>query len=142
MDFRAERRNILRRYETVFIAVADLPDEDINGLIERSAAIIDGLKGLVVKVDKWGKKRLAYEIKKQTRGYYILIDYAGNSAIVNELERNFKIDDKVLKYMTIIKSEHADIQALEKEIAAKMEKVEEPQSPEPSKTPETASEKE
>jgi len=142
LDFRAERRNILRRYETVFIAVADLPDEDINGLIERSAAIIDGLKGLVVKVDKWGKKRLAYEIKKQTRGYYILIDYAGNSAIVNELERNFKIDDKVLKYMTIIKSEHADIQALEKEIAAKMEKVEEPQSPEPSKTPETASEKE
>ena len=132
----------MRRYETVFIAFADLPDEEVNGLIERSVSIVDGLKGLVVKIDRWGKKRLAYEIKKQTRGYYILIDYAGNSAIVNELERNFKIDDKVLKYMTIIKSEHADIQALEKEIAAKTEKVEEPQSPEPSKTPETAEEKE
>jgi small subunit ribosomal protein S6 len=132
----------LRRYETVFIAVADLPDEEVNGLIERSVSIVNGLKGLVVKIDRWGKKRLAYEIKKQTRGYYILIDYAGNSAIVNELERNFKIDDKVLKYMTIIKSEHADIQALEKEIAAKTEKIEEPQSPEPPKTPEAAAEKE
>jgi len=132
----------LRRYETVFIALADLSDEDVNSLIERTTSIISGLKGLVVKVDRWGKKRLAYEIKKQTRGYYVLIEYAGTSAIVNELERNLKIDDKVLKYMTIIKSEHVDVEALEKEIAAKAEKVEEPGSPEPTKTPETAEAKE
>ena len=132
----------MRRYETVFIAVADLSDEDVSGLIERAASIIDGLKGLVVKIDRWGKKRLAYEIKKQTRGYYVLIDYAGNSAIVNELERNFKIDDRVLKYMTIVKAPHADLEALQKEIAAKEEKIEEPAATEPLKTPEAAEEKE
>ena len=54
-----------------------------------------------VKVDKWGKRKLAYEIGKQTRGFYVLIDFAGNSAIVTELERNLKIGDKILKYMTV-----------------------------------------
>jgi small subunit ribosomal protein S6 len=132
----------LRRYETVFIAAADLSDEDVSGLIDRAVSIINGLKGLVVKIDRWGKKRLAYEIKKQTRGYYVLIDYAGSSAIVKELERNFKIDDKVLKYMTIVTSPHADLEALQQEIAAKAQKAEEAAVTEPAKTPETAEGKE
>ncbi len=132
----------MRRYETVFIAAADLSDEDVSALIDRAVSIIDGLKGLVVKVDRWGKKRLAYEIKKQTRGYYVLFDYAGSSAIVKELERNFKIDDKVLKYMTIVTSPHADLEALQKEIAAKAEKAEEAPATEPAKTPETVEGKE
>ena len=56
-------------------------------------------------------------IRKQARGFYILIDYAGVSAVVNELERNLKIDDKILKFMTVLKAETVDPEALEKEIA-------------------------
>ena len=57
-------------------------------------------------------------IRKQARGFYILIDYAGISAVVNELERNLKIDDKILKFMTVLKAETVDVEALEKEAPA------------------------
>ncbi len=133
----------MKRYETVFIVQADLPEEESNSLIERYASIATGLKGLVAKVEKWGKKRLAYEIKKQMRGFYVLLDYAGNSAIVNELERNFKIDDKILKFMTVVKSEDVNLKELEAEIEARKEKVAEAASTvSVVKTEETPQEKE
>jgi small subunit ribosomal protein S6 len=113
----------LKRYETVFIVQADLPEDDLNGLIERYTSIVTGFKGLVAKIEKWGKKRLAYEIRKQTRGFYVLLDYAGKSTIVNELERNFKIDDKVLKFMTVVKSEDVNLNELEADIEARKEKA-------------------
>jgi small subunit ribosomal protein S6 len=105
-----------RRYETIFITPADIPDEELQALIERYSAIITGREGILVKVEKWGKRKLAYEIKKHLRGYYILLDFAGQTDVVNELERNFKIDDKILKYMTIKKDDVADLKALETEI--------------------------
>jgi len=105
-----------RRYETIFITPADIPDEELQSLIERYSAIITGRKGILVKVEKWGKRKLAYEIKKHLRGYYILLDFAGQTDVVNEMERNFKIDDKILKYMTIKKEDVADLKVLETEI--------------------------
>ncbi len=105
-----------RRYETIFITPADIPDEELQALIERYSAIITGRKGILVKVEKWGKRKLAYEIKKHLRGYYILLDFAGQTDVVNEIERNFKIDDKILKYMTIKKEDVADLKVLETEI--------------------------
>ena len=133
----------MKRYETVFIVQADLSEEESSSLIERYASIVTGLKGLVAKVEKWGKKRLAYEIKKQTRGFYVLLDYAGKSAIVNELERNFKIDDKILKFMTVVKSEDVNMKELEAEIEARKEKVAEAAPTDAAvKTEETPQEKE
>jgi len=116
-----------RRYETIFITPADIPDEELQALIERYSAIIAGRKGILVKVEKWGKRKLAYEIKKHLRGYYILLDFAGQTDVVNEMERNFKIDDKILKYMTIKKEDVADLKVLESEInlPAKETKTEE-----------------
>jgi len=93
----------LQRYEVVAIVLADLNEDDINALIERIQTIITDRKGAIAKVDKWGKRHLAYEIKKQRDGYYFLIDFAGNGAIVNEIERNCKIDDRVIKFMTVKK---------------------------------------
>jgi len=107
-----------RRYETIFITPADIPDEELQALIDRYAAIITVRKGLLIKVEKWGKRKLAYEIKKQLRGFYVLLDFGGQTDIVNELERNFKIDDKILKYMTVKKDEVVDLQALEGELSA------------------------
>ncbi|MDI9569749.1 MAG: 30S ribosomal protein S6 [Pseudomonadota bacterium] len=107
-----------RRYETIFITPADIPDEELQAAIERYAAIITGRKGLLIKVEKWGKRKLAYEIKKQFRGFYVLLDFAGQTDIVSELERNFKIDDKILKYMTVKKDDAVDLKALEGESSA------------------------
>jgi small subunit ribosomal protein S6 len=58
----------LKRYEVIAIVKSDLPDDDITALIERIEKIITKRKGLIVKIDKWGKRRLAYEISKQKDG--------------------------------------------------------------------------
>jgi small subunit ribosomal protein S6 len=114
----------LRRYETILIAHVDLSEDELSSLIARYGTIVTGQKGILVKVERWGKRRLAYMIKKQARGFYILIDYAGESAAVNELERNLKINDKILKFMTVLKDGAVDPAALEKEIAEAAQKTE------------------
>jgi small subunit ribosomal protein S6 len=106
----------LKRYETLFIVQIDLPADEINGIIDRYKAIVTALKGTIIKAEKWGKRKLAYEIRKQSNGFYVLLDFVGKSAIIDELERNFKIDDKVLKFMTIMKNRNVDLAAIEKEI--------------------------
>ena len=108
----------MRRYETIFIIPADLTEDEINALIERYQSIITKNKGMVIKVEKWGKRKMAYEIKKQIRGFYVLMDLVSVSAVITELERNFKIDEKILKFMTIKKEEGVDLKEIEKEIAA------------------------
>jgi small subunit ribosomal protein S6 len=119
----------LRRYETILIAHVDLSEDELGSLITRYGDIVTGQKGILVKVEKWGKRRLTYLIKKQARGFYILIDYAGVGTVVDELERNLKIDDKILKFMTVLKADKVDPEALEKEMkdtASKNEKKEVP----------------
>jgi small subunit ribosomal protein S6 len=113
----------LRRYETVFIIHPDLNDEEVTALTDRYCEIIAAYKGVLVKVDRWGKRKLAYLIRKQSKGTYVLLDFAGSSAVVSEMERNFKIDDHVLKYMTILKNENVSVADLEKEAARGKEKT-------------------
>ncbi len=117
----------MNRYEIVLVAVSDLSKDEMEGLIEKYGAIIAGQKGLVVQVERWGTRKLAYRIKKQPRGHYILIDFVGDSAVVNELERNLKFDDDILRFLTIKKEDGVDIQEIEREIEnarkAKEEKV-------------------
>lgn len=120
----------MRRYETILITPADLPEDDLAGIVARYGAIVTAQKGILVKIERWGKRKLAYLIRKQARGFYILIDFAGETAVVNELERNLKIDDRVLKFMTIQKAEKVDPVALEKELA-EAAKPAEPQSASP-----------
>ncbi|MDO9584860.1 MAG: 30S ribosomal protein S6, partial [Syntrophales bacterium] len=71
----------MRRYETIFITYADLPDEEITALIERYSVIVKAQNGTLIKIEKWGKRKLAYEINKQSRGNYVLLDFAGSSAV-------------------------------------------------------------
>ncbi|MEN6374320.1 MAG: 30S ribosomal protein S6 [Smithella sp.] len=108
----------MKRYEIVAIVKADLADDDLAAIIERSQAIITDRKGVIAKVEKWGKRRLAYEIKKQKDGFYFLIDFAGDGPIVAEIERNFKIDDRILKFMTVKKEGAVTAEGMENETAA------------------------
>lgn len=91
----------MRRYETICIIRPNLSEDEITAVIERTTSIIEQFGGNVVQLDRWGLKKLAYLINKQTQGYYVYIEYAGVPDAVSELERLFRIDDKVLKYMTI-----------------------------------------
>ena len=108
----------MRRYETIFIVPADLLEDETNALIDRYRSLFIKNKGIVVKVEKWGKRKLAYEIKKQIRGFYVLMDLVSEHAAITELERNFKIDDKILKFMTVKKEEQVIREDIEKEMAA------------------------
>ena len=108
----------MRRYETVFIVNPSLSQEESQPLFDKLTDLVVDHQGLMVKFDEWGQKRLAYEIKKQTRGYYILLDFCGNGSLVKELERNMRLDDRVLKYMTVCVAKDVDEEAIESEIRA------------------------
>jgi len=91
----------MRRYETIYILRPNLGEEEISKVIESTNQIILDEQGTIIELNKWGMKKLAYLIKKESLGYYIYCDYAGTPAAVSEIERKFRIDDSVLKYMTI-----------------------------------------
>ncbi|NOR25250.1 MAG: 30S ribosomal protein S6 [Desulforhopalus sp.] len=91
----------MRRYETIFILRPNVGEDEINRVVESTSKIIVDEKGTIIEMDKWGMKKLAYLIKKESLGYYVYCDYAGTPAAVAEIERKFRIDDTVLKYMTI-----------------------------------------
>lgn len=91
----------MRRYELIFILRPSLGEEEINNVIDYTEKIITDETGVVIDLNKWGMKKLAYPIKKDIQGYYVYCDYAGTPAAVTEIERRFRIDDAVLKYLTI-----------------------------------------
>jgi small subunit ribosomal protein S6 len=91
----------MRRYETIFILRPNVGEDEIIKVIESTTQIILKEKGTILEMNRWGIKKLAYLIKKESLGYYVYCDYAGTPAAVAELERKFRIDDSVLKYLTI-----------------------------------------
>jgi small subunit ribosomal protein S6 len=107
----------MRRYETIAIVDPDIPPESRVPLLERCNEIIDQHSGQIVEVDEWGTRQLAYEIKKKPRGFYVLFNYCGEGDLVQELERFFRIDDRVLKYMTVLLDKEVDLEQIKEEIA-------------------------
>jgi small subunit ribosomal protein S6 len=117
--------NALRRYETIFITRVDMPPEETEELIERYKSIVTSLEGSMIKVEKWGKRKLAYPIEKRKEGFYVLFDFGGESKIVLEIERNFKIDDKVMRFQTVKIADSITQEEIEKELAESKKKAEE-----------------
>ncbi len=108
----------MRRYETVFIVNPELSEDQRQPLFDKLNGLVPEDQGMLVKLDEWGSKRLAYVIKKHTRGYYVLMDFCGDGALVKEIERNLRLDDRVLKYMTVLKDETVDLEAVKAEMEA------------------------
>jgi len=107
----------MRRYETMVIVDPDLPSEKRDPLLERMEEIISQQGGMLISCDDWGTRKLAYEIKKKSRGHYLRLDYCGSGDLVSELERFYRIDDRVMKYMTILLDKEADIDAIKAQMA-------------------------
>lgn len=91
----------MRKYETIFILDPDLEDQDAQNVIEKVKGIITQGNGEIIRIEDWGKRKLAYKVKKKTRGHYILLHFSGQPALLNELERNFKVMDSVIKYQSV-----------------------------------------
>lgn len=107
----------MRRYETIAIIDPDIPEDDRTSLLTRIKEIIPQQDGVVFQEDLWGARKLAYLVKKKPRGYYARYDYCGMGNAVEELERFFRIDDRVLKYLTVLLDPNADVEKIQAEIA-------------------------
>ncbi len=106
----------MRRYETIIITDPDLSGEEREQLFERLKDLILQHEGFLVILDEWGTKKLAYEIKKRARGHYVRFDYCGTEILVNEIERLSRIDDRILKYMTVLLEKNVDIEKIKEEV--------------------------
>lgn len=95
------------RYETVFVLDPSLDDKTIQEEIKKVEALITDHKGEVLKINKWGKKRFAYPIKKKHEGYYTLILFEGEGRIPKELERAYNLNEVCLRYLTVVVEEEA-----------------------------------
>ncbi|MGB9698845.1 MAG: 30S ribosomal protein S6 [Thermodesulfobacteriota bacterium] len=91
----------MRRYETIFITLPDLPEEDQAALQEKIRSLISARKGEIINLEDWGIKKLGYEIRKNKNGRYYFLDYRATPDLVREIERNFRLNDRVLKYLTV-----------------------------------------
>ena len=91
----------MRTYQTVIIIDSLLKVEEIDAIIEKVLRIINNNGGKVIEVDRWEKKRLAYEIKKRQYGYYVEIIFEASGDLVRILERDYRLDENILRYLTV-----------------------------------------
>ena len=137
-----------REYETIFILHPESGTAVIDKVASRCREVISRLEGKLLRAENWGNRRLAYPVKKNPKGIYIYLRYLGYQDIVHELERNLRMLDAVIKYLTVKVDEDVDPEArpvLEEEISFVPRHEEpEPKEPEPdiAKTEEKAPEKE
>jgi len=109
----------MKRYETIVIIDPDLSKEAETPIFERLNDLIPQYDGFLIETDDWGTKKLAYDIKKKNRGHYVRLDFCGDGALIQEMERFFRIDDKVMKFMTVLLEENADLDAIKADLAEK-----------------------
>lgn len=90
----------MNKYESVIIINPNVDEEGIKSLIQKFTTIINN-DGKLEKADELGKRKLAYEINKNKEGYYVVLYFEANATLISELERNYRITDEVIKFMTI-----------------------------------------
>ncbi len=91
----------MRYYETLYLIRPDLDPEAYKEVIQKYNKIIEDNGGVIVKVDEWGKRNLAYEVEKFKDGFYVLVRFCGNADLPEKLQRDFRIDERVLKFIVV-----------------------------------------
>jgi small subunit ribosomal protein S6 len=91
----------MRNYELIFIVRPDVVDDDVQKLITQMEGVVTSAGGKVEKVEKMGRRRLAYRVEKQREGFYVLFCFQGTGDTVREFERRLKVMDTVIKHLTV-----------------------------------------
>ena len=93
----------MRIYEVLFIIRPDVPEEELDGIVEPLKSVVTTAGGAIDKVDKWGKRRLAYRVQKYREGYYVLLQLSTENTVetVKEVERRLRVSDTVIKFITV-----------------------------------------
>lgn len=113
----------MRRYETIFILRPDLGESAQKDSIKRFEGFIASNGGDLVETEEWGFRELAYRIKGERRGFYVRLDYGGSGATMNEVERNLKLSDGVLRYLSVLVDEAADMATVRSDIEARQKRA-------------------
>ncbi|MFA5811588.1 MAG: 30S ribosomal protein S6 [bacterium] len=111
----------MKEYETVFITKPDLPESTQKQINERLKGLIEKHQGRLFFAKNMGRRSLAYPIAKQTKGIYTCLDYTSTGSVVTDLERNMRLDDNILRFLTVLKNEDVDVEARAAEIVARGE---------------------
>jgi small subunit ribosomal protein S6 len=101
-----------KQYETIYILRPDVDADTADKVQGRVAEVLDREKGKLLKVEAWGRRRLAYPVAKQKKGVYVYVKYVGKGGLVQEVERNLKLQDAVLKFQTVLLEEEVDASAI------------------------------
>ncbi len=91
----------MHRYETLFILHPEIPEAQVRETLDRVRRLIEGMQGEVTEIQDWGIRELAYPIRKQPRGTYVLAQYSARPDVVKELERTLKLADEVLRFISV-----------------------------------------
>jgi small subunit ribosomal protein S6 len=102
-----------KEYETIYILRADVDSEAAERIQARVSDALEREHGKLVKVESWGRRKLAYPVGKQRKGVYVYLKYVGGGGLVAEVERNLKLQDAVVKFMTVQTSDEVDLAALQ-----------------------------
>ncbi|HET6281174.1 MAG TPA: 30S ribosomal protein S6 [Polyangia bacterium] len=97
-----------REYETIYILRPESTNDVIGQVNTKVRGVIEGGGGTLLKVENWGKRKLAYEVAKQMKGIYLFFSYLGTAGLVEELERNLRLTDSVIRYYSVKMAENVD----------------------------------
>lgn len=91
----------MRTYETIFIVRPDLVGDEYAAVLEKFKGVLTAQGAVILKVDEWGTRKLAYQVKKQGRGTYVLVAYEAEPKVIAEFERRMRIDESIIKFLTV-----------------------------------------
>lgn len=91
----------MRDYEVVFVAAPTLTSEELESFIKHIQTVVEGKNGKLVKIDNWGKKSLAYKIKKFREAYYVVLSIQGDGGTIAEVERRFRVTDYIIRFISV-----------------------------------------
>ena len=98
----------MTKYESVLIARQDLGTSQVNNIVSEMSNVISAQGGEVVRVDNWGLKNLAYRIKKNRKGHYVLLNISAPAQAIAEYERLLRVNEDIIRYMTVKVEEFSD----------------------------------
>ena len=94
----------MRKYEILLILPAEADDKVVGGVTDRISQVLSQSGGEVVKVDRWGKRRLAFEIDRQTEGFYLIVECQAEPTGMKELDRVLSLADDVVRFKVVVRS--------------------------------------
>jgi small subunit ribosomal protein S6 len=111
----------MRKYEMIFIVRPDVPEEDLDKLVAQMEGVVGGAGGKLEKVDRMGRRRLAYRVGRYREGFYVLFTLEGTGDTVKEFERRLRVTDSVIKFLTVRTDEEIKRGAKFKALRAKQQ---------------------